>query len=243
MKNFLILGLTALLMFSLSAALSLWLNQGRWPSDTSPSTEKAGKKAVEKEPGESRPPAKSDPKGDHKDVGATASDPSSLAALREREARLERRATQIDLVLRDIQSQREVVDTLLRQVSAELKTVGSKVSDLDVRAAELDKKKLEFDAIERKNIERMAGMYDAMAPESAAKIIQQMVDSGRLDTAAKTLSLMKDRNSARLLSELDPALAAQLLDKMRGLRSAPIAPIPKTGGTSGTIPAGGVTRP
>ena len=56
MKNFLILGLTALLLFSISAALSLWLNQGRYATDTSPSTEKASKKSsAEKDATEPHP--------------------------------------------------------------------------------------------------------------------------------------------------------------------------------------------
>jgi hypothetical protein len=73
-------------------------------------------------------------------------------------------------------------------------------------------------------------------------MLKQMAESGRLETAAKILSLMKDRNSARVLAELsDPALAAQLLDKMRGIKAASTSPPPRPGGS--TLPAGGIPLP
>ena len=123
----------------------------------------------------------------------------------------------------------------------ELKTAEGRVGDLDIRTAELEKKKVDFDAAERKNIERIAGLLDAMAPESAAATLKQMADSGKLEVAAKVLVLMKDRNAARALAELsDPSLAAQLLDKIRLLKSATAPSTPRPGGT---VPAGGVPPP
>jgi hypothetical protein len=237
MKNFLILGLTALLLFSISAALSLWLNQGRYSSDTSPSTEKTNKKtSTEKEASESHP-HKTEPK----ESGLGGIDPESLGKLSQREKRLDLRADEINLILKDVLAQRDVIDTLIRQVAVELKTAEGKVNDLDIRTAELEKKRVDFDAAERKNIERIAGLLDAMAPESAAATLKQMADSGKLEVAAKVLSLMKDRNAARTLGELaDPALAAQLLDKMRMLKAASAPSTPRPGGA---VPAGGVTPP
>lgn len=240
MKNFLILGLTALLLFSISAALSLWLNQGRTTADTSPSTEKssrrgsAEKEKPEKETQESH--AKKSEGREESTLGGAG--PNSLAILRDQERRIEMRVEQVNLVMRDILSQREVIDGLVRQVMVELKNAEGKVNDLEVRQAELEKKKIEFDVAERRNIERIAGLMDAMSPESAASTLKQMADGGKLEVAAKVLATMKDRNAARALGELaDPALAAQLLDKMRMLKGA-LAPIaPKTGPA---MPAGGI---
>ncbi|HEV3439231.1 MAG TPA: hypothetical protein VG122_17825 [Gemmata sp.] len=235
MKNFLILGLTALLLFSISAALSLWLNQGRYATDTSLSTEKAGKKnSSEKEATEPHP-QKTEPKAAS---GLGGVDPDSFAKLTDRERRLSLRADEINIILKDVLAQRDVIDTLIRQMVVELKTAEGRVGDLEVRTAELEKKKIDFDAAERKNIERIAGLLDAMAPESAAATLKQMADSGKMEVAAKVLILMKDRNAARALGELgDPALSAQLLDKIRLLKSATSTPTPRPGGT---VPAGGV---
>lgn len=94
--------------------------------------------------------------------------------------------------------------------------ISAKAGEIDTKIAEIQKKQADLDAIERKNIDKMAAMYDTMAPESAAKIVQQMADSGKLDTAVKILAQMKDRQAARVLAELtDVTLAAQLLDKLR----------------------------
>lgn len=222
MKNFIILGLTALLLFSISAALSMWLNQGRYASETSPSTEKT-KKTSEKEKEAPEPRGKSEHKTE---TGLGGADTASLQALKSREARLERRGEEINIIMKDILSERDALDNLIRQIALELRTAEGKVSDLEVRAAELEKKKIEFDAAERKNIERIASLLDAMAPESAASTLKQMADSGKLDVAAKVLALMKERNAARVMAELDPVLSAQLVDRIRLLKAASVMPRP-----------------
>ena len=168
-----------------------------------------------------------------------------MAALREQQRKLQDRTEQVNLILKDILVQKDANDVLIRQVLAELKNAEGRTGDLEMRAAELEKKKIDFDAAERKNIERIAGLLDAMAPESAAATLKQMSESGRLEVAAKVLALMKDRNAARALGELaDPTLAAQLLDKMRMLKAAappvPAVPAPQP---SGAIPAGGPVTP
>ena len=66
-----------------------------------------------------------------------------------------------------------------------------------------------------------------------------MADSGRMDTAVRILSQMKDRQAAQVLAAIgDPALAAQLTDKVRLLRRAAPA-----GAGSNLAPAGGTPRP
>jgi hypothetical protein len=237
MKNFLILALTALLLFSISAALSLWLNQSRYAAETSPSTEKSTKKtSTEKDKEGSEPHSQKKESGMETGLGGV--NPESLARAREKERRLNLREDEITLILNDILAQRDVIDALIKQVLAELKSAENKVGDLENRAVELEKKRVDFEAAERKNIERIAGLLDAMAPESSAATLKQMADSGRLEVAAKVLALMKERNAARALGELsDPALAAQLLDKMRLLKSASVSPTTPPGGV---FPSSGV---
>jgi hypothetical protein len=236
MKNFIILGLTAMLLFAVSAALSMWLNQDRHASE-SPTTEKSGKKSGEKDKDKDKEGSDSGHKTEpRRDPLPTSTDPASLAAVQAQQRRLLERTDQVNLMLKDLLAQREATDALTRQVIAELKSAEGKQSDLEQRTAELEKKRIDFEAAERKNIERIAGLLDAMSPESAAATLKQMAESGKLEVAAKVLSIMKDRNAARALGELaDPALAAQLLDKMRLLKAAtPPAP------PGGAVPAGGV---
>jgi flagellar motility protein MotE (MotC chaperone) len=235
MKNFLILGLLALLLFSVSAALSLWLNQAK-QTDTASEKEKEKdkEKAVAKGPKESGDAPK--PAGSKAEGPPPPGPESSALVMRDRESKLALRAAQLDLVIRDLQSQRESTESALRQVMNELKNVSTETTRLDALAEDLRKKKVEFEAGEKKNIEKIAAMYDAMAPEAAAPILKQMADNGRLDMAAKILVQMKERNAARVLEAVgDPALALQILEKMRGIRAAnPPAP-----GAVPVIPAKG----
>ena len=106
------------------------------------------------------------------------------------------------------------------------------MSDLDQKkqegidqVKEIKRSMTEFEGVEQERVKQMAAMYDAMAPENAAKIMQQLADTGQIETAVKVLATMKERQAARVLAELpDPSMAATLLDKMRTLKK----PSPQT---------------
>lgn len=226
MKNFLILGLLALLLFSISAAASLWLNQSKNAAaekekdkdkEKAKEKDKDGEKAGAKVAKESPPAPKPD---------APGPGPDSAALIRAQEAQMSRRAQQFEMVIRDLQTQREASEASLRLVMAELKNVSAETSKLDLLANSLKAQQLQIDQGEVKNIEKLATMYDAMAPESAAPLLKEMAEKGRLDTAAKIVLKMKERNVARVLESMnDPALAFQILDRVRTLRPpAPVVP-------------------
>jgi flagellar motility protein MotE (MotC chaperone) len=228
MKNFLILGLLAVLLFSISAGLSVWLNQSKHQADKSAEKEQAGK-----EPDKSN---EKGPKGEPKDelkvpVKAETPPPSGVEStakkMSEREARIQDRAERVELVVRDIQSQRESNESLVRQVLAELKNTAGEKTKLDSLLADLNKKTIEINSLEDANIVKLAAMYDALSPEAASQILKEMAEKGRMDTAAKIMVKMKDRNSARVLEVMEPSLAAQLLERMLRLRAPTPAPPPK----------------
>ncbi|AMV25634.1 hypothetical protein VT84_14650 [Gemmata sp. SH-PL17] len=242
MKNLIFLGAIALLLFSLSAALSLWLNQSRQQQETA-------EKDKEKEKGD-KPPLKPGPSGDSsKDPVEPKTIPKipqsnmgpNVGAL-DHQAQLERKALQISLVLQDVQAQREATDALLRQVTTELKTATKNPEPEPKAVEDLKKRQAEDRANEIKNYEKLAAVYDAMTPEGAAPILKQMAESGtgKMEQAAQILVRMKERNTARLMEALgDPALAAQLMDKVRQLKAlnaasaAPgVAPAPTPSGAT-----------
>ncbi len=51
--------------------------------------------------------------------------------------------------------------------------------------ADLNKKTVEINSLEDVNIVKLATMYDALSPESAAQILKEMAEKGRMDTAAR----------------------------------------------------------
>jgi flagellar motility protein MotE (MotC chaperone) len=248
MKNVLILGLLALLLFSVSATLSLWLNHPYAPAETNTAAAKAGRKTTREkslleesdhDPEALKPAAR--PKGHpcSEEVAPLAAQVGEqLSALKERENRLDRRQSQLDLILQDIRSERQSIDGLRRQAAAELKHLDEKVAELERKAGELEqqrqsvskstgelqRRQTEQDEGERKSFDRMGSTYDAMPAENTARILQQMADMGKLEMAAKVLAQMKERQAAKVLAEIsDPALAAQLLEKMRTVKRTPPA--------------------
>lgn len=231
MKNFLILGLLAMFLFSVSAALSLWLQQAKQQQDaaekekdkekTAPADK--DKPALDKS-GQPKETTEPKPRPASKDTPASPLSEADLKRLRDTEAKLERRAAQIELVIRDIQTQRERNEFLLQQVMAELKNLPAETSKLDAMLKDLNSRTVEYNALEDANITKLATMYEAMAPEAAAPILKEMSEKGRMDTAAKILAKMKERNSARILEALEPSLSSQLIERMLRIRSASAPP-------------------
>jgi flagellar motility protein MotE (MotC chaperone) len=144
----------------------------------------------------------------------------------------------MQVILEDMRAQREEFDKLSKKVAAELKEVlaqedatlatraaeASKVEQANAKTtADLKKSRVELDAEEQKNLEKISALTDQMPPENAAAVIQQLADSGKLDTAVKILVNMKPRTASRVLANIsDPVLASQLLERMRSVKQ-PVA--------------------
>src|ERR1700689_3686699 len=105
MKNFLILGLVALLLFAVSAALSLWLNQANEGEGDKKEAKKTAAKDKDKEHAHEkdddlRPAIRPSPSIGPENAGKLAAQlQEQLAAVKEREARVDRRQAQIEILL------------------------------------------------------------------------------------------------------------------------------------------------
>ena len=146
--------------------------------------------------------------------------------VREREMQMAVRKKQLELVQEDIRSERAAMDDLRKQVTEEMKAAEERLAAAERAHAEVEHERqtmngrvTQMEVQEKDNIKKMGSMYDSMAPESAAKILQQMTDTGKMDTAVKLLGVMKERQAAKVLAEMsDPSLAAQLSEKLKGLK-------------------------
>jgi flagellar motility protein MotE (MotC chaperone) len=156
-----------------------------------------------------------------------------LAATKEREAQLSARQKNLELIYQDIRGERAAVDELRKQVGEELKAVKDQAAAVERRHTEMEEQRqkmsgrvkeleehlIKIEELENGNVQKMAEMINTMAPESAAKILQQLADTSKMDTAVKLLGLMKERQAAKVLAEVpDPALAAQFLEKLKDLK-------------------------
>lgn len=221
MKNFLILGLLALTLFSVSAALSIWLNQSKQTEADKDKKEKDPEKVTAKTSKGGDPREEPKPAG-KVDLPPTGTEAARKDLLRQQDAAA-RRADRIDLVVRDLQTVREANESLLRQVTTELKLAAAEVAKAAAATAtEATKPKAPpADLPDPKNLARMATAYEAMAPETAAALIKEMADKGQMDLAARVLAQMKERNVANVLGALnDPALGTELTGRVLKLKPA-----------------------
>jgi flagellar motility protein MotE (MotC chaperone) len=167
--------------------------------------------------------------GNENAVQLAASLRDRVANVRERENDLMARQTKLEIIYEDIRAERETIDEMRRQLSAEAKGVEEKLQALEsehtavaAERQELENRRTEIDADEKTGVKRVAAVYEGMEPAQAARVLKDMADRGQMDTAVKVLGQMKERQAAKVLTELasmtEPALVGQLTDRLKDLK-------------------------
>jgi flagellar motility protein MotE (MotC chaperone) len=164
---------------------------------------------------------------------------SRLATVREREEQLAARKKMIELIQEDIRGERTALDELRTQIKNEIEALNEAVEGIEKQRGSLDEERqkiskntqemeakiVQLQKEEQDNLKKMSGMYNSMDPEIAAKILQNLADTGKMDTAVKVLGQMQERQAAKVLAALtDAGLAAQLVEKLKSLRRVPVRP-------------------
>ncbi|MBS3734252.1 MAG: hypothetical protein KGY99_04925 [Phycisphaerae bacterium] len=140
-------------------------------------------------------------------------DLKAKTAQRDRELKqLEQDRQRLALAQRDL-------DTLLRQFR-ELRTqITEAAGKLNVKCKQFEGRLVQIEAVERRNLRDMAGVYDRMDSTAAGKIITSWCQGGRIDDAVKLLHFMGDRQAANLLAAIaDEPLAAQLTERLKRIQ-------------------------
>jgi flagellar motility protein MotE (MotC chaperone) len=250
MKKLLVVGVTSLVLFVLSATASYFWQQKQKSglgTDASVKDGSASKDAgkhsssslTSSSHDDSAPRAAVRPPynpGTEEIARMTSELRTRLATVREREEQLTARKKMVELIQDDIRGERSALDELRTQIKSELDALNEAVegaekqrSSLDEERQKISKNTQEMEARivqlqkeEQDNLKKMSGMYNSMSPEVAAKILQNLADTGKMDTAVKVLGQMQERQAAKVLAELtDAGLAAQLVEKLKGLRRLP----------------------
>jgi flagellar motility protein MotE (MotC chaperone) len=170
-----------------------------------------------------------------------------MAKLHEREEGVRRQEQQViarrkalEIIKDDIKSEREEIDKLRKELGEQLKGAGDDLAAAEKRLKDLETKKdeeekllgdarkrvYEAESVRDGGVKRVGGIFDTAEPAEVAAIFERMVESGSdgLMTAAQILAKMKDRRAAAVLSAFqDKAMAADLAEKMVGLKQAPAA--------------------
>lgn len=254
MKKLLVVGVTSLILFVLSASASLFWQQ-KMGSHTEHGNEKGGdvSKKIEirshAEHGSEKLAAVAS--SSHEDnapraavrptynasteeiARMTGELRARLSSVRDREEQLAARKKMIELIQEDIRGERAALDELRTQIKNELEALNEAVEGIEKQRGSLDDERqkiskntqemeariVQLQKEEQDNLKKMSGMYNSMAPDVAARILQNLADTGKMDTAAKILGQMQERQAAKVLAELtDAGLAAQLVEKLKSIR-------------------------
>jgi flagellar motility protein MotE (MotC chaperone) len=126
----------------------------------------------------------------------------AMAALEAERAQLDRQRHQL-LDLREATAQERA------QLQAQLETI-------QVAIVDLREEQVRYGQARSEAAQKLAKMFDAMKPDSAAPVFSQLDRATALDILVR----MKEKSAARLLAEIDPRLAADLSTKLslRGAR-------------------------
>jgi flagellar motility protein MotE (MotC chaperone) len=246
MKQFLTLTLTALVMFAGAAAVSYLLQRSKMPpAENETAQEKKGAETGEQDGKTKGPSSTTEGKAAVRSSAAPGAEEVArmaanlrdrLNAVSEKEAQLAAQKKQLDLVYEDIRNERSAMEELRKKMQEELKTLEEKIALFERKHAESgppikEKAASDLEKLQQKsgvgkaesgNAKKMADVVGNMPPKTAAELLKQLVETGKMESAVKMLNEMTERQAAKVLAELaDPMLAAQLLDKLKESKRPP----------------------
>jgi hypothetical protein len=239
MRNYLLYGLAAAILFAVSASISLWL-QNR----NKDSADKARAAAnTEADPGEAMVlPRSVKPAGDEASQ-ALASLHDREKALRERETALGLREKKMELIAQDLQKERADLEVLQKQIQDTLRDVSARPTPTAVRKSDIDIDILR-DTAARDEPQIRVGLRDSgpadgadvahlafelerTAPEVAARRLKDMAQQGNPDRAMMVLAKMESSAQDRVRRAMDavPGTEAPRTDLNPAPATAPV-PMP-----------------
>ncbi len=221
MRNSLLYGLAAAILFATSASISLWLqNRNKDSADKGRALATA-----DADPGDARVLPRS--------MKLNGDEPTQPAldlrerekVLRDRETALNQREKRMDLIARAIQKERAALEDLQKQIQDTLREIGTKSSaavapksDADLRReggardeAQIRARLLESDAADGTDVALLAVELEKLAPELAARRLKEMVQQG-------------DRRTAMVLSKMDESFRQRVLAAADAVQANPEVP-------------------
>ena len=136
---------------------------------------------------------------------------TKLADLTVKEKKLEEKDEHIQMSMKELQGNIKELEDLRMKLMAQL-------SSIKAQQKLLDDKLITIGASEKKNIIKLAAVYDKRKAPQACKTIVNLYKSNQLDYAVKLTYYMSERASSKLLDEMSnqqPELAALISDKLR----------------------------
>lgn len=151
-------------------------------------------------------------------------------------------------LMKELQASRQAVDSALQAIDSERNSLRLEQAEIRksteeaLRAAndERDKLKKQLEkatspapekppesAEDNANLKKMAAVFDSMPADNVAKVFEQLVKNKRTDAVVALMNSMKERQAAKVLAviaETNTALAADLADRLKRLKSSTVPP-------------------
>jgi hypothetical protein len=157
-------------------------------------------------------------------------------AISGREKDLERRQSQVNIALTDIQGEQQELDGLRRSVKDQISAVDNLLAKLaderqqlnaDKAKAEEELKKYDTvkkddDVSQRDNVKRMSAWFQGMEPDKAAGVLKGLVNEGKMELAVQLLANFEEREASKVLAAIDDTtLTVELAEAFRTFKRAP----------------------
>lgn len=165
-----------------------------------------------------------------------------MEKLQEREKALDERERRMQLEYKDLEARQAEVEGLLAHINDTLTAGESLLSQINTKRLEMaeEKSALESQKEEHEsktglspedqqaNERQAAALIEAMNSETAADVIKEFANSGKMDFALALIEQMEERNGAKILDAInDPALLADMTSKLRERRRLKVSAKPK----------------
>ena len=257
MKNYLLYGLAAAILFAISASVSLWIKKkdglGEMGDAGASKAEDAPRVKGEGDATEARALAKPDKLNtvELNQLNQTLRDREK--AVSDKEAALSKNQKTLELIKLDVISERAKMDELHKQIQQELLSV-SKKTLVEAAVPKLDFEKprdpaaheitpVQFtqpsEPLAPKNLVKEFMLDETKLPEMNALLVQQWVKDGKEALAVKALVQIADYSTTErvliAISNKDGLLSARLKEKVRMARRA-AAVLSATMPTSAPVP-------
>jgi hypothetical protein len=235
MRQYLLYGLGAAILFAVSAGVSLWLRKPGRDADSDRASA-AAKSAPDgpKDEADPKTPPRGAARPDRPNSDETSSAIKQLRdrekAVRDREEALNSRQQKLELVSKDMHDEHAKLDELRKEIQAELQEASKKVADARQREAVARDEAIVRtgfhppERTEESDIDGWAAQCDRQSAAEAAANLQALAQTSK-DRAVKVLTRMRDRD--RVLQAMDPRLVSELAERARAEASPPAPPPPQ----------------
>jgi hypothetical protein len=158
------------------------------------------------------------------------------AAIDGKEKDLERRQSQVNIALTDIQGEQHELDGLRRQVKDQITAVDNLLAKLaeERQAFQAEKTKAEeelkkYDTVkkdddvsQRDNVKRMSAWFQGMEPEKAAGVLKSLANEGKMELAVQLLANFEEREASKVLAAIDDTtLTVELAEAFQKFKRVP----------------------